>query len=163
MRRRTDQLATVGRYSILNPRVATGFAHLLFGGACLNRPNLDELFRSYAPFGDIPAWGVGMMLLGVILLAANRASVMLMIAHFLSAVCLWTIFGLLTIGAGPLPASMFAALLGCISIVLFARTFRQFLESSELYQNLQRQPPRWLEQRAWFQRLRERHKDKAGG
>jgi len=162
-RRATDRPAVYGRFNMLNPRNMTALAHLGFGAACLIRPNLDELFKSYAPFGNIVAWGVGMLLLGLILVFAQRGSILLMLGHLLSALCLWTISALLTAGAGLLPASTFAFGLGFSSMLLFRKTFGDFLEGWARYQQWRGQPPEWLKKRAWFQRLRKRHTDRADG
>ena len=158
-RRATDRPATYGRFNLLNPRNITALAHLGFGAVCLFRPNLDELFRSYAPFGNIPAWGVGMLLLGLVLVLAQRGSLLLMAAHLLSAICLWTIGGLLTAGAGLLPASTFAFGLGFTSLLLFRKTFADFLEGWPRYQQWREHPPARIERQRWFQWLKHR----AGG
>lgn len=152
--RRREEL---GRYSLLNPRMIVALAHGGFGLVCLLRPNLDDLFRAYRPFGDVTPWGVGLLALAFVLTLAPRASWMLMIAQLASALAFLVIGGLLTMGVGLLPTGMMLFGFALTSLLLFRRSFGEWLEGQGWYHEWQMEPPAWLARRAWFQRLRARY------
>lgn len=142
--------------TLLDERLIIAGSHAAFATICLLRPNLDSIFRAYEPFVNMTAWGVGLSALAVVLLLAHRASLLLMIAQLVSAMAMFTIAGLLTLGVGLLPTAAVTAWLGFISIVLFTRSFGEWLETQEWYWRRRSTPPRWLEKKAWFRRLRDR-------
>lgn len=150
---RRDELA---RYSLLNPRMVVALGHAGFGLVCLLRPNLNDLLRAYAPFGDVTPWGVGLLALAFVLALAPRASWMLMLAQVVSAVAFWVVASLLTMGVGLLPTGAMLYGFGFTSLLLFRRTFGEWLHFQGWYREWQMEPPAWLERQRWFQRLRAR-------
>ncbi|MGY2892466.1 hypothetical protein [Deinococcus sp. UYEF24] len=141
---------------LLDERIIIAGSHAAFASICLIRPNLDTIFRAYQPFVNVTAWGVGLGSLAVVLLLAHRASLLLMLAQLVSAMAMFTIAGLLTLGVGLLPTAAVTAWLGFISIVLFTRSFGEWLDTQDWYWRRRATPPRWLEKKAWFRRLRDR-------
>lgn len=145
------------RFNLLNPRVITAAGHAAFASICLLRPNLDSLLRAYEPFGNITAWGVGTGFLALILLLSPRASLLLMVAQLLSAVVMFTIGGLLTLGAGLLPTAATIVVLGLVSLLLFARTFGHWCETQDWYWDLRARPPEWVKRSRWYKALMRRY------
>jgi len=141
---------------LLNQRLTIAGSHAAFAFVCLLRPNLDLIFRAYQPFQNVTAWGVGLGALAVVLLMAHRASLLLMIAQLISSCAMFTVAGLLTLGVGIIPTAAVTAWLGFISIVLFARTFGEWLSEQDWYWDRRARPPQWLERREWFRRLRDK-------
>ncbi|GGR11330.1 hypothetical protein [Deinococcus ruber] len=144
------------RFSLLHPRMIIAVTHFAFGLVCLLRINLSELFRAYVPFANMGAWGVGLIALAFVLTFAPRASLLLMTAQLVSATAFFIIVGLLTLGVGLLPTAATISVLGCTSLLLFFRSFRQWLDTQLWYLNRRARAPRWLERTRVFRWLRQR-------
>lgn len=153
---------TFGWFHPLHPRNMIVLAHAGFALGCFNRPNLNELLRAYEPFGNMNVWYVGLWALAAVLLLSPRASLLMMAAQLVSAVVLFTIAGLLTLGVGVLPTAITLAGLGFSSLLLFRRALGEWLDLQDWWRDARETPPAWLTRRRWFQRLRERHRDRHG-
>ena len=148
-------IGEVGRHNPLHALTIVCLSHLGFASICLIRPNLNMIYVTYAPFGNLTPWGFALLLLVVALWFAPRASFWLMLAELTSAFVLFTIAVLLTMGGGLLPTvASGPAVLGCVSLLLFGRTVGGWLGFQEWYLDLMVTPPEFIRRTRLFKKLR---------
>ncbi len=130
-----------------NPRRSTEFViaavHFGFAVVLFWRPNIQEFSRAYIAFGNTEAWGVGLLAVSIGLAFSPLGSLLLMFWNLMSAMALFAISLLVSLGYGPNTGTSTYAVLGWVSLLLFARTFSHWLRERRWFQRLAASPPRW--------------------